>query len=111
MPAVVRADDPQTFETEVLAATVPVVVDFWAAWCGPCRLIAPELDALAADRPDLKVVKVDVDASPHVASRYGIQGIPTVALFRDGKPVAVSVGAKRRRALEADLGITAGARV
>lgn len=100
-----HADDPQAFENEVINASVPVVVDFWAAWCGPCRLIAPELESLAADRADLKVVKVDVDANPVVAARYGIQGIPTIALFRDGKPVAASVGAKPRRAIEADLGI------
>jgi thioredoxin 1 len=105
MSTVVHANDPATFETEVLQATVPVVVDFWAAWCGPCRMIAPELDALAADRPDLKVVKVDVDANPHVAGRYGIQGIPTVALFRNGQLAAVSVGAKPRQAIEAALGI------
>jgi thioredoxin len=110
MAVVVHADDPQTFVNEVLRATVPVVVDFWADWCGPCRLIATELDALAADRTDLKVVKVDVDANPAVAGRYGIRGIPTVALFREGEPVAVSVGAKPRRAIEADLGLSAGAR-
>jgi thioredoxin 1 len=108
MSTVVHVDDLATFDTEVLQATVPVVVDFWADWCGPCRMIAPELEALAAARSDLKVVKVDVDANPHVAARYGIQGIPTIALFRDGRPVAMSVGAKPRRAIEADLRIAVG---
>jgi thioredoxin 1 len=73
-------------------------------------MIAPELEALAAERPDLKVVKVDVDANPGVAGRYDIRGIPTIALFRAGERVAMSVGAKPRRVIEADLGITSGAR-
>jgi thioredoxin 1 len=108
MSTVVHADDPTAFDVEVLQATVPVVVDFWADWCGPCRMIAPELEALAGERSDLKVVKVDVDANPEVAARYDIRGIPTVALFRGGQRVAVSVGAKPRRTIEAELGIAVG---
>ncbi|MFN2505564.1 MAG: thioredoxin [Acidimicrobiales bacterium] len=103
-----EANDISTFDATVLHADRPVVVDFWAPWCGPCRLVAPELDALAAAHGDrLHVVKVNVDANPTVALRYGIQGIPTIGLFRGGKLVATSVGAKPRRAIEADLGIAA----
>lgn len=108
MAAITHADTPAAFETEVLQSDVPVVVDFWAAWCGPCRMVGPELEALAeAHGGKVKVVKVDVDANVAVASRYGIQSIPTIALFEGGQPVAASIGAKPRRAIEADLGLTA----
>jgi thioredoxin 1 len=106
MSSPVHADDPTSFDTEVLRADLPVVVDFWAAWCGPCRMVAPELDALAAEHAGrLKVVKVNVDANPSVAARYGIMSIPTIGLFRTGELVATSIGAKPHRLIEAELGL------
>jgi thioredoxin 1 len=103
---ITHADTPATFDREVLQSTVPVVVDFWASWCGPCRMVSPELEKLAAAHAGaVKVVKVDVDANGEVAARYGIQGIPTIALFRDGKKVATSIGAKPRAAIESELGL------
>jgi thioredoxin len=108
MASITQANDPQSFDAEVLRSPIPVVVDFWAAWCGPCKYVAPELEALAvASEGRIKVVKVDVDANRKVARRYRIRSIPTIALFRDGKPVASSVGAKPRAAIEADLGLHA----
>jgi thioredoxin 1 len=105
MTQLAHADDT-TFDREVLQATVPVVVDFWADWCGPCRMVAPELEALAVEHGDaIKVVKVDVESAPEVARRYAISGIPTIALFRDGRPAGFSVGAKPRRMIETDLGL------
>ena len=82
MGAIANADDQDTFEREVLHAGRPVVVDFWAAWCGPCRIVSPELEALAEQYAGaIKIVKVNVDVAPQIAARYGVQGIPTLGLF------------------------------
>jgi thioredoxin 2 len=102
LPWLVDADD-QSFPAET-TASVPVVVDFWAAWCGPCRMISPVLEDLAGRYAGrLKVVKVDVDANPTLAARFGAQSIPLLVVIRDGREVDRIVGALPRAALEQRL--------
>ena len=89
-----------TFDSEVINSDRPVVVDFWAPWCGPCKAIAPALAALDAEHAGVKFVKVDIDENPGVASRYGILSIPTVLVFDGGEPKESVVGSKPKAHFE-----------
>jgi thioredoxin 1 len=94
------------FDEHVLRAETPVLVDYWAPWCSPCRLLGPVIEKIAAERDGtLTVAKVNVDEQPQLADRAGVQGIPFVVLYRDGRPAAMSVGAVPKAALEHALGL------
>ncbi|HEU4977152.1 MAG TPA: thioredoxin [Baekduia sp.] len=91
------------FQAEVLEADTPVLVDFWAPWCGPCRVVAPVLEEMAAERPDLKIVKLNVDENQQTAANYQVLSIPTLILFKHGQVAKKVVGAYPKRKLEAEL--------
>ncbi|WP_309602051.1 thioredoxin [Sphingomonas sp.] len=96
-----RSVTDQSFATDVLGAGKPVLVDFWAEWCGPCRMIAPALEEIAGEIGDqVDIFKLNIDENPDTPTRYGVRGIPTMVLFKDGMPVAQKVGAAPRSQIQ-----------
>jgi thioredoxin 1 len=101
---ILHADDT-SFESVVLQSDVPVLVDFYADWCGPCRMLAPLLEQLAGESNGVKIVKLNIDNSPGVAARFGVNSIPTLILFKGGEPVNQTVGLLNRQQLRSLVGI------
>lgn len=90
----------ENFEETITAAEGLVLVDFWASWCGPCKMMASVIDEIEAEHPEITVAKVDVDENPEISSQYQITSIPTIIVFKDGAPAAVSVGFKPKTEIE-----------
>ena len=91
------------FQAEVLESETPVLVDFWAPWCGPCRVVGPVLEEIAAERDDLRIVKLNTDENPQTAAAFQVLSIPTMILFKGGEPAKKIIGAYPKRKLEAEL--------
>ena len=100
----VKTVDINSFETEVINAGVPVLADFYADWCGPCKMLRPTLDAIAAERTDIKVVAVNIDENPDLADEFDISSIPCVILFKNGAEADRSIGLKPKEMIEEMLG-------
>jgi len=88
-----------SFEDDVLKSGKPVLLDFWAQWCGPCKMIGPVLEEISNERDDIIIAKMDIDANPEVPTRFGVRSIPTILIFKDGEPVATTMGAKPKAQL------------
>ncbi len=101
MPIEITAEN---FEQEVLNSDKPVLVDFWAAWCSPCRMLSPVVDEVAEAHPEIKVGKVNVDEQGELAAKFGVQSIPMLVFFKDGKNVDSSVGVVTKSAIEKMIG-------
>lgn len=92
-----------TFEQQILRSDVPVLVDFYASWCGPCKKLAPTLEEVAAESPQAKIVKVNIDESPELAARYGVKSIPSLMVFKNGQVVAKQQGVASKTRLKTML--------
>ena len=99
----ITAVTDNNFQAEVIESDTPVLVDFWAPWCGPCRVVAPVLEEIASERDDVRIVKLNVDENQQTAAQYEVLSIPTMILFRNGQVATKVVGAMPRKRLEAQL--------
>ena len=109
MSGVANAVTEATFEQEVLKSDKPVLVDFWAEWCGPCHAVSPVLDRIVEERAGaIKLVKVNIDEEMALAQRFGVSSIPTIMLFRDGQAASTAIGAQPKGSLEKLLGLSEG---
>ena len=101
MSNVIEIRNEESFNNDVLNSEKPVLVDFWAEWCGPCKQLAPTVEAVAAEKSEtLKVCKMDVDSNREIAAKYGIRSIPSLIIFKNGEPAGVEVGALTKQQLE-----------
>ena len=101
MSNVIEIRDEESFNSDVLNSEKPVLVDFWAEWCGPCKQLAPTVETVAAEKSEtLKVCKMDVDSNREIAAKYGIRSIPSLIIFKNGEPAGVEIGALSKQQLE-----------